>query len=222
MIIEQPPQLYRRLYPGALWRVPSLPNEAAPSVYLTFDDGPIPEVTPWVLDTLKGFGVEATFFCVGENVWRFYPLFERILAEGHAVGNHTYHHLQGLPTPTRPYLMDVTRGDKLIQSPLFRPPHGHLGWSQYNYLRNRYQMVMWDVVTRDYSRRVTPEQVLQIVQKYTRDGSIIVFHDSLKSQRNLTYALPKAIEHLLGEGYQFKKLPGRQASDSHHTLLAAL
>lgn len=222
MIIEQPPKLYRRLFPGAVWRIPSLPHEDQPSVYLTFDDGPIPEVTPWVLETLAEYGVKATFFCVGENVWRFHPLFERILQEGHAVGNHTYHHLQGLPTPTRAYIRDTMRADQLIHSPLFRPPHGHLGRSQLKVLSSRYQLIMWDVVTRDYSKRVTPQQVLNTVKRFTRDGSIIVFHDSLKSEPNLRYALPKSIEYLLEEGYQFKRLPGRCEEETHSLITEAL
>ncbi|MDO5017399.1 MAG: polysaccharide deacetylase family protein [Porphyromonas sp.] len=210
MIIEQPPQLYRQLFPGALWRVPRRADTVQPSVYLTFDDGPIPEVTPWVLDLLAEKGVKGTFFCVGENVWRFRSIFDRILDEGHAVGNHTYHHLQGLPTPTNRYVRDALMADRLIQSPLFRPPHGHLGRRQLKALSRRFHIVMWDVVTRDYSKRVQPEEVLAAVKRYTRDGSIIVFHDSLKSERNLRYALPLAIDHLLERGYRFETLPGRQ------------
>lgn len=218
MIIEQPPRLYRRLFPGTIWRIPSLPGEEQPSVYLTFDDGPIPEVTPWVLDLLASRGVQATFFCVGENVWRFRSIFDRILDEGHAVGNHTYHHLQGIPTSTRGYLRDTLQADALIQSPLFRPPHGHLGWKQLSALRDHFQVVMWDVVTRDYSKWMSPEEVLETVKEYTRDGSIIVFHDSLKSQDNLRYALPRAIDYLLDEGYQFKTLPGRRESTSNTSI----
>ena len=218
MIIEQPPRLYRRLFPGTIWRIPSLPGEEQPSVYLTFDDGPIPEVTPWVLDLLASRGVQATFFCVGENVWRFRSIFDRILDEGHAVGNHTYHHLQGIPTSTRGYLRDTLQADALIQSPLFRPPHGHLGWKQLSALRDHFQVVMWDVVTRDYSKWMSPEEVLETVKEYTRDGTIIVFHDSLKSQDNLRYALPRAIDYLLDEGYQFKTLPGRRESTSNTSI----
>lgn len=222
MIIEQPPLLYRSLFPGAVWRIPSLPDETHPSVYLTFDDGPIPEVTPWVLDLLASKGVKATFFCVGENVWRFEPLFERILDEGHAVGNHTYHHVQGLPTSTRAYLRDTLRANELIQSRLFRPPHGHLGWKQLSALCSHYRVVMWDVVTRDYSKWMKPQDVLGTVKRYTRDGSIVVFHDSLKSERNLRYALPRAIDYLMEEGYQFKTLPGRQRLANNSELTDAI
>lgn len=187
-------------------------------MYLTFDDGPIPEVTPWVLDLLASKGVQATFFCVGENVWRFRPIFERILEEGHTVGNHTYHHLQGMPSSTHTYLRDTLQADALILSPLFRPPHGHLGWRQLSALRDHFQVVMWDVVTRDYSKWMSPQDVLGTVKRYTRDGSIVVFHDSLKSERNLRYALPRAIDYLKEEGYQFKTLSGRSETLSDHSI----
>lgn len=222
MTIEQPPLVYRYLLPGTVWRIPSLLYDTNPCVYLTFDDGPIPEVTPWVLDTLASFGVKATFFCVGENVWRFGHLFERILDEGHTVGNHTYHHLQGLPTPTRTYIRDTLRADQLIQSPLFRPPHGHLGWKQLASLRDHFQIVMWDVVTRDYSKWVSPQQVVHNVERFTRDGSIIVFHDSLKSWYNLRYALPRSLEYLLEQGYEFKTLNGRSRNETSQLLLHAI
>lgn len=211
MIIECPPLLYRMFFPNAVWRIPAAHNEQK-VIYLTFDDGPIPEVTPWVLEQLRLRDIKATFFCVGENVWRHHTIFQQILSEGHAVGNHTYHHLQGLKTPTQAYLEDVEKAHRLIQSPLMRPPHGHIGWSQYNSLCNKYQIVMWDVVTRDYSKRQTPEKVLSNVKRYTRDGSIIVFHDSLKAEKNLRYALPRALDFLIQEGYQFKLLHGRTES----------
>lgn len=206
MLIERPPLLYRLCFPNTLWRLPS--TDGGKRVFLTFDDGPIPEVTPWVLEELRRRDIRATFFCVGENVWRHPLLFQQLLAEGHAVGNHTYHHLQGILTSTDTYLEDVHRANRVIQSPLVRPPHGHLRWSQLRALTAQYSVVMWDLVTRDYSKRITPVQVLQNVQRLVRDGSIIVFHDSLKAEANLRYALPRALDYLLEEGYRFELLPG--------------
>lgn len=218
MFIERPPLLYRILFPNAIWRIPA-PSKGDKVIYLTFDDGPIPEVTPWVLDQLRLRGIKATFFCVGENVWRHHQLFLNLLEEGHAVGNHTYHHLQGWLSNTSEYIDDVQKADRLIQSPLVRPPHGHIKWGQLRRLTNQFQVIMWDLVTRDYSRKQTPEKVLQNVKKYARNGSIIVFHDSLKAEKNLRYALPLALDYLIQEGYRFELLPGRvksnHTSDTH-------
>lgn len=204
MFIEQPPLLYRLLFPEAVWRVKSGRNKV---VYLTFDDGPIPEETPWVLDTLDRYGVKATFFMVGDNVRRHPGLFEDIKRRGHSYGNHSMHHLQGMKVTTRRYLCDITEADRLIESPLYRPPHGIMRWKQAKILKNRYNIIMYDLVTRDYSRKLTPEQVFDNVRRFVRDGSIIVFHDSLKASRNMRYALPRAIEWLLAEGYEFRALP---------------
>lgn len=204
MLIEQPPLLYRLLFPEAIWRVK---NKGSRSVYLTFDDGPIPEVTPWVLDTLDSFGVKATFFLVGDNVRRNPQLFDEIKHRGHSFGNHTMHHLQGMKVTTLRYMRDITEADTLIDSVLFRPPHGIIRWAQAAAIKNHYNIVMYDLVTRDYSRKVTPEQVLDNVKRFSRNGSIIVFHDSLKAERNLRYALPRAIQWLKDEGYEFRTLP---------------
>ena len=204
MFIEQPPLLYRLLFPEAVWRVKSGRNKV---VYLTFDDGPIPEETPCVLDTLDRYGVKATFFMVGDNVRRYPGLFEDIKRRGHSYGNHSMHHLQGMKVTTRRYLCDITEADRLIESPLYRPPHGIMRWKQAKILKNRYNIIMYDLVTRDYSRKLTPEQVFDNVRRFVRDGSIIVFHDSLKASRNMRYALPRAIEWLLAEGYEFRALP---------------
>lgn len=167
-------------------------------------------MTPWILDLLNKKGVKATFFCVGDNVRKYPHLFERIIREGHAVGNHTYHHLQGLYTETDRYLQDVEEADLLIGSRLFRPPHGLLRWSQLQALKKRgYIIVMQDVVTRDYSKQMTPEKSLQIVKDYTRDGSIIVFHDSLRSRNKLPYALSHTIDYLRGQGYELDLVPDK-------------
>lgn len=189
-------------FPGALWRIPT--DEKC--VYLTFDDGPIPQVTPWVLDTLAGYGVKATFFCTGDNAARNKDIFDSIIAQGHRVGNHTMNHIQGIKVDTPRYLANIERADELIHSPLFRPPHGFLRPSQLAAIKDKYTTVMWDVVTRDYSRKLNGEQVLNNVKRYVRNGSIIVFHDSIKAEKNMRYAMPRAIEWLLENGYSFRTL----------------
>ena len=203
MLVERPPLLYRMLFPETVWRI----HKREHTVYLTFDDGAIPEVTPWVLDTLDHYGVKATFFCVGDNVARNPELFQEIKRRGHTVGNHTMNHLQGSKVTTRAYLHNVFKAHELIGSTLFRPPHGLLRWGQSKVLRSRFTIVMYDLVTRDYSRKLTGERVLTNVRRYARNGSIIVFHDSLKAERNMKYALPRAIEWLQSQGYKFDKIP---------------
>lgn len=189
-------------FPGALWRIPT--DEKC--VYLTFDDGPIPQVTPWVLDTLAGYGVKATFFCTGDNAARNKDIFDSIIAQGHRVGNHTMNHIQGIKVDTPRYLANIERADEHIHSPLFRPPHGFMRPSQLAAIKDKYTTVMWDVVTRDYSRKLNGEQVLNNVKRYVRNGSIIVFHDSIKAEKNMCYAMPRAIEWLLENGYSFRTL----------------
>lgn len=204
MLIEQPPLLYRLLFPEAIWRVKF---RREPTVYLTFDDGPIPEVTPWVLDILDTRQVKATFFMVGDNVRRHPELRDEVLRRGHSIGNHTMHHLQGMKVPSTRYLRDISEASALIDSRLYRPPHGIMRWGQARVLRHHYDIIMYDVVTRDYSRRLTPGQVFDNVRRYTRNGSIIVFHDSLKAERNMKEALPRAIDWLRAQGYTLATLP---------------
>lgn len=205
MLIEQPPHLYRMLFPDTVWRIE---DPVRKTVYLTFDDGPIPEVTPWILGLLDRYGIKATFFCVGDNVWKHPEVYRQVIEKGHRTGNHTFHHLQGWKHSLVKFLDNANQAKELIDSSLFRPPHGHLWINQCQKLQDAgYRIVMWDVVTRDYSRFISPGQVLQNVKHYTRNGSIIVFHDSLKAEKNLRYALPKAIEWLLKEEYTFELVP---------------
>lgn len=201
--IAQPPLFYRLLFPEAIWRIGGRERR---TVYLTFDDGPIPEVTPWVLDVLDQAGVKATFFMVGDNVRRHPELLDEVRRRGHSVGNHTMHHLKGFKTHRVRYMRDIAEADELIASSLFRPPHGLMRWSQAKILKRRYSIIMYDVVTRDYSRRLEPRQVFANVTRYTRPGSIIVFHDSLKAERNLRAVLPRAIQWLKDHGYSFGTL----------------
>lgn len=203
MFIEQPPVLYRILFPEAVWRIKRKKRRV---VYLTFDDGPVPEVTPWVLDTLDKYGVKATFFMVGDNVARNPQLFEEIKRRGHCYGNHTMNHLQGMKTTRDDYMHNIDQANELIDSTLFRPPHGLMKWSQARAIKERYNIIMYDLVTRDYSRNLNGDEVLANVRRYARNGSIIVFHDSLKAEKNLRYALPRAIEWLKEQGYEFETI----------------
>lgn len=202
MFIEQPPKIVRVLYPDAIWRMD--PNEKA--VYLTFDDGPIPEITPWVLDLLDKYSIKATFFMVGDNVRKYPDTYRQVIERGHRVGNHTFNHIRGFEFLSDEYMANTDKANELMQTDLFRPPHGHMRWAQYHTLKKHYKIIMWDVVTRDYSKRRNGKQVLQAVKKYVRNGSIITFHDSLKAEKNMKYALPLSIEWLKEQGYEFKLL----------------
>lgn len=202
MLIEQLPLFFRRIYGKVLWRKDSDKKV----IYLTFDDGPIPEVTPWVLDVLDQYEVKATFFCVGENVWKHPDLYQEILRRGHRTGNHTYNHLRGFLTKTDQYLENIEKAAKYIDSDLFRPPHGDLWRKQYLALNKKYQIVQWDLITRDYNKKLRGDQVLNIVKQHARNGSIIVFHDSLKAEQNMKYALPRSLAYLKSEGFSFEIL----------------
>lgn len=160
-----------------------------------------------MLDVLDSYGVKATFFLVGDNVRRNPALFEEIKHRGHAWGNHTMHHLQGMKVKSHRYMRDLTEADFLLDTPLFRPPHGLLRWSQAAAIKTHYNIVMYDLVTRDYSKKLTGEEVLDNVRRYARNGSIIVFHDSLKAEKNMRYAMPRAIEWLKAAGYEFEVIP---------------
>ena len=200
MIIEQPTIWLRWIYPKALWRMD--PKEH--SVYLTFDDGPIPEATPFILDTLSKYGVKATFFMVGDNVRKYPHLYERIKAEGHQAGNHTYNHMGSVRHTLKTYVKNTNKANELIHSKYFRPPHGWMRPAAYIWLKRKYKVVMWDVVTRDYSKLLTADDVVNNIKTYTRNGSIITFHDSLKSIDKLQTALPESLEWLIEQGYKFK------------------
>lgn len=202
MFIEQPPELLRRLYPDCEFRI----EGEGKKVYLTFDDGPIPESTPFLLDLLDSYGIKATFFVVGDNVRKYPALFRDILERGHRAGNHTMHHLQGMKVSTERYLADIEEARRLVDSPLFRPPHGLLRRSQMRRLSKRYRLIIHDLLTRDYNPRVSEEKVVAKVRRYARPGAIIVFHDSLKSIGKNRRALPESIEWLMKEGYEFALL----------------
>ena len=200
MIIEQPAIFLRWIYPHALWRM----DRHRKAVYLTFDDGPIAAATPFILDTLERFGARATFFMVGDNAQKYPHLVREVRSRGHRIGNHTFHHLGGLRWKYEEYLQDVYLAGELLHTDLFRPPHGWMRVSQYHRLRKEgFKVVMWDVVTRDYSCYLSADDVVQNVKRYTRPGSIITFHDSLKSIDKLKGALPRALQWLCEQGYEF-------------------
>lgn len=204
MLIERPPICFRLTVPGGLFRRHEPNHQHA--VYLTFDDGPIPEVTPWVLDVLDRYGIKATFFMVGDNVRKHPDVYEEVVRRGHRIGNHTMHHVSGFRLTRRSYLRDVAEARQYIDSDLFRPPHGWLRPRQTWALHEQFRVVMFDLVTRDYSKWMRAQDVVRNVKLFARDGSIIVFHDSLKSWPRLQEALPKALEWLIAQGYEFRLL----------------
>lgn len=200
MYAVRPPWIYRILSPRyLLCRVVTSEKIA----YLTFDDGPVPEVTTWVLDLLREKGVRASFFCVGDNVRKHPEVYGRILSEGHVAGNHTYNHLNGWKASPGAYYNNVMRCMDYVDTKLFRPPHGRFSPAQYFILRNDFRFVLWSVLTMDYHQGVSPEQCLHNANSNLEPGAIVVFHDSIKAKEKLEYALPRFIEHALTTGYKF-------------------
>lgn len=198
-LLYQFPTWLQRLYRGVVWRE----NPSSKVVYLTFDDGPIPECTPQLLDILKQYGVKATFFMVAENAERYPELLARVRDEGHVVGNHTYHHMRGYKHDTQTYVRDALRGAEVLQTTLFRPPHGRMRNNQKKALINQgYTIYLWDVLTHDYNPHYSVDKMLAVVKRYTRNGSILVMHDSLKSKDRMLEALPQIIEWLQSNGYK--------------------
>ncbi|MGY5851530.1 polysaccharide deacetylase family protein [Salegentibacter sp. F14] len=204
------PSILRWCYPKRLSRL-----NTEKSIFFTFDDGPIPEVTPWVLNQLEAFQAKATFFCIGENIRKNPELFQKMLNKGHQIGNHSFNHLNGWKTPTSKYLQNVLLTEALLekkhpQNPrpkLFRPPFGKLKNSQARKLSKLgFKIVMWDVISWDFNRNTRKESVYENVIKYATEGSIIVFHDSNKASKNLKYTLPKLLDYYSKKGYEFKSL----------------
>jgi peptidoglycan/xylan/chitin deacetylase (PgdA/CDA1 family) len=200
------PGFITSLFKDAIWRF----DEPGQIVYLTFDDGPIPDVTPWILELLEKEDIKATFFCVGENVSNFPELYKQILDGGHSVGNHTYNHLQGLKNDNQNFIRNIEKAGLYIDSDLFRPPHGFMKSSQYKYLKEKFSIVMWDLVSCDYDSRLKPEKVLKNVKNFVRPGSILTFHDSKKAKKNLIKALPLSIKWMKEQGYSFETIPYKQ------------
>lgn len=201
------PAVFRHLYAGCTWSLPA----KEPTIYLTFDDGPQPGVTDFVLDQLKQHNASATFFCIGENVKKNPDLFKRLYNEGHAVGNHTFNHLNGWKTNNKRYYENIelcngelaTFATMYKGKKIFRPPYGKLSPTQYSYLKTRYNIVMWDVLSFDFDITVSNDDVLQNVLSHAQSGSIIVMHDSIKADVKVRYSLPIILRHFSDKGYKF-------------------
>lgn len=203
MFIEQVPNIVRAFYPTVLWRK----DKNKKVIYLTFDDGPTEELTHWILNTLDEFGIKATFFCIGNNAEKLPEIVDEIREKGHSVGIHGYEHRRGLYKDNEVFFSDIEKSKNIIKSNLFRPPHGNITPRQAKKLKDLgYNVVLWDVITRDYNTRLPEEKVLDIAKRYTRNGSIVVFHDSLKAEKNMKYAFPKAVKYWLDNGYTFETL----------------
>jgi peptidoglycan-N-acetylglucosamine deacetylase len=198
----QPPLIVEKLYSRVFWK---LPHEEK-TVYLTFDDGPVPTYTEWVLEVLRKYNIKATFFCVGENVSKHKEIFNKIVAEGHAIGSHTYNHMNGWKSLYTNYSKNVQKAADITNSKLFRPPYGKITLYQARKLSADYNIIMWDIISGDFNNKITGEECFQNVKNYVSNGSIIVFHDSEKAFKNLEIALPKTIEYLQAEGYRFSRI----------------
>ena len=205
MYLIKSPLLLKWYYPSLLWNK----SRTEKVIYLTFDDGPIPNVTDFVLKTLKVFNAKATFFCIGDNIVKHPEVFERVKNDGHAIGNHTFNHLKGWKTDNETYLQNTLKCQELTQTDLFRPPYGRIKKSQISNLKSQISglnIVMWDVLSGDFDTKLSPEKCYQNVIKHTENGSIIVFHDSLKAFDRLFYTLPKVLAYFTEKGFTFLTL----------------
>lgn len=177
------------------------------TLYLTFDDGPIPEVTPEVLDILDKYNAKATFFCVADNIKKYPEVFQSIIDRGHRLGNHTYHHIKGWETPNNEYFEDIERANQLVNSNLFRPPYGRIGFFQARELRKKYRLILWSVLSYDYSGKLSKEKVWDNIRKSVTDNDIILFHDNIKARDNMIYSLSNTLFFYSKRGFQFKSIP---------------
>lgn len=191
-----------KIFRDLTWHFTGKDNE----LFLTFDDGPTPEITPWVLAALKEFNARATFFCIGKNVKKHSDLYNQILNEGHSVGNHSYSHIKGWRSSNQKYVESVQKAAQVIDSNLFRPPFGKIRPQQIGQLKQDFKIIMWDVFSRDYDSKLDKEKCLKNVLDFSESGSIIVFHDTLKAERNLKYVLPKVLKHFSEQGFVFNPI----------------
>ena len=191
------------MFPQQVWSIPT----DGKKLFLTFDDGPTPEITDWVLETLEKFGAKATFFLIGKNVEENPEMVEKILSAGHTIGNHTHNHVNGWETSNSTYIKNTLKTEKILETNLFRPPYGRIKRSQTKVMSNRFKIIMWDVLSGDFDLHARKEKVLSNVTKHAEPGSIIVFHDSVKAKPRLQYALPKVLEYFINRGYSFDAIP---------------
>lgn len=198
------PSFIQKLFPSIVWSIKPISNEKI--IYLTFDDGPTPEITHWVLDTLDKYNAKATFFCIAKNIDRHPNIFKEITERGHSAGNHSYSHLKGWETSFNEYVNDIELANNIIKSNLFRPPYARFSLKQLNYLKKKYNIILWNVLSRDYSKWVTPKKCTEIVCDNIKDGAIIVFHDSKKAFKNLSHALPILLDSATKQGYICKEI----------------
>lgn len=206
LFVHKTNAVMRAIYPDFLWRIPNTEKK----IYLTFDDGPIPEITEFVLETLNEYNAKATFFCIGDNVVKHPQVFNKIIDNQHSVGNHTFNHLKGWNTENDVYFENIKKCENVLfqdnPKKIFRPPYGRIKKSQAKILISEYEIVMWDVLTADYSKDISKENCLKNALKYTESGSIVVFHDSIKAFNNMSYTLPRLLNEFSEQGYSFESL----------------
>lgn len=202
MPLVKTPVIVRKIYPDLIWHLPTQEKK----IYLTFDDGPIPEVTPWVLEQLEKHNAKATFFCVGDNVSKHRDVYDSILKNGHTTGNHTHNHLNGWFTLNQKYLQNIKLCAEHVQTKLFRPPYGKITRKQIKAVATDFKIIMWDVLSYDYNTSIKPEKVLSNITLNATNGSIVVMHDSLKAEKNLRYVLPKILNHYTERGFSFRAI----------------
>ncbi len=193
------PHLLKLFFPSLIWEIKTSEKE----IFLTFDDGPHPEITSKVLDILDQYRAKATFFCVGENVEKHTETYQQILKKGHRTGNHTFNHLNSWKTPANAYYENIQKCTQVVDSHLFRPPFGRIYPNQIPYLKMQFRVIMWTVLTEDYVPELSPEKCFKKSIQTTRPGSIVVFHDSVKASKNMLYVLPRFLEHFSKLGYRF-------------------
>ncbi len=215
MYLIKTPEFIRKKFPGFVWQIPSQSEQQDnKELYLTFDDGPVEEVTPFVIDFLKQYNAKATFFCVGENIEENPEIFQKLKAEGHSIGSHSHNHLSGWATENNQYLTNVNKAAALSSSSLFRPPYGRIKLSQARMIQENHQIIMWDVLSGDFDPSISAEKCYNNVISNVQSGSIVVFHDSHKSFDKLKRVLPRVLEHFSNLGYQFKAITKERITPS--------
>jgi len=212
MYFVKTPRIIQEMFPGFIWNIPSAGHK---TLYLTFDDGPTPHITNWVLKQLAEYNAKASFFCVGEQIARHPHIMKKVREQGHAVGSHTFSHESGWATDQHTYMRSARKTARMIDSDLFRPPFGRVKPAQAKALNEQFRVVMWDVMSGDFDASITPDQCFQNVAVKAQPGSIIVFHDSVKARKNLFYTLPKVLEHFSEQGYTFEPLIEKRMDESN-------